>query len=496
MILLSKRMAITSLIVAAIGFVFIGYRAQSSTAARRSATAGTGSTLIETAASLFTVIGAGEYGFAISLMLSGGILGSSFLAGLGVAFLLVSRFVEQLRFSAFATAPPRFDGYVNYSTPDFFADTCGRLSSTCVTAISLAAFAGILLAQLAVGGTILSSIGDISYGAGLSIIAATVLLYCSLGGMRALFHTDVAQGALMWLALLSALVYQVCISEHADRALSNLYALSLGTDWTSDLAGSAAIFALTALAAFSGPDIWQRITAANSDKTSRSALNYSAATIILFAVAMLGLSAEIGAYGDLSAVPDQAFTGFLDKVYGTSPDGLGLNGDGSTWPPFLGALFALGLLSAFVSTADTSLLLLVTLTQNELRRFSLWPHTTRSPSSDGLDTFTRPSIYLIAAIGLAAAALAYFTTNIVAVFQLAIGLLSLVGLPALALLLGAKWTKLITATLVLEIGAAIALQMTEAPLHPLGPLIPLTPCVLLLVEPGCRAYQKAARPAR
>lgn len=495
-------MTLTAVLLLALSFVFFGWRIQNSPETRESEKTGRGSTFLETGSSLFTVIGSGEYGFVVALIIAHGVLGTSFLLGLGLAFFAVSLIASRLRKKAADAIPTllRFDGYTNYSTPDYFADQSGRFASILVTLVDLFAFLGILLVQFIVGGTILSHITDLSYTYSVILMACTVALYCSLGGFRALFHTDVIQGMLMWISLIAALIYLFIFSPQSDRLSSSLNNIFDVTQQTSaDLFSSPEpiiIFLLTLAAAFAGPDVWQRTTTASSNRIARTALVGSGIALMVFGIVMLLFSADI--LLSPAADSDDAFLNYLDHAYGRASSELDTtntnmadtstedtlneqSSQSSSWPPFIAALFAIGLLSAFVSTADTSLILMLTLTQNELRRSGLWTFQLNDKQHNQPDGFTPQSKMLIVFYSSIGAVLALINPGVVTVFDFVISLLSLVGLPTLFILLGFGNKTIITLVLLIEI--LLMIFTTYAP--SLGSawwsLLPLTPAFLLLL---------------
>ncbi len=459
-------MTLIAIIVLAAAFVFIGWRVQTSKETIEEEKKGQGSTFAQTSFSLFTVIGAGEYGFAISLILASGVFGLSFLFGLGFAFIAATVIANHVRHMAHSEQPlnPRFDGYVNYSTPDYYAHIGGKFSSALVTIADGLAFIGILLVQFVVGGTILSLITDISYVNAVLLMAVTVFLYSLMGGLRAIFHTDIFQGILMWVGLLSALVYVIIYSPIENDVIASISILISGTGGFFDDLTPLVLFVLTVAAAFSGPDVWQRMTTAHTTAASRGALIWSGIALVVFGFILFGLAGDIRLSPDTLS-SDDAFLAYLKQIY-----------QSQQWPSYLSALFAIGLLSAFVSTADTSLLLLTTLTQNELRRQGFWNSDASS------DSFTKESRWIVLIFSGVGIFLALFSPGIVDVFGIVIGLLSLVGIPTLITLLGFGTKKTLPLVFILELLFFIVVSFFPFTENPLALLLPLVPAIILFSD--------------
>ena len=476
-------MTFISILIFSIFFIFLGWRIQTDKQVKSEENLGKGAGLIETTSSLFSVIGAGEYGFAISLIITYGLFGTSFLFALGFAFIAATIITSKLREHAHKSSNLRFDGYTNYSTPDFFADYSGKYGSILITLINIFAFIAILLIQFVVGGTVISLIASIPYTSAVLIMAITVLLYCSLGGLRALFHTDVWQGLIMWLALFSTVIYLYFFSPDISLIqTSKEQLLSKNIGNISNKVEPILLFILTIAAAFSGPDVWQRISASNNDSIAKKALWGSGISLMIFALLLIALSAHL-AIEDSITSSDDAFMEYLKSMYGFS--------DNSSqvfiqWPPYITALFSIGLLSAFVSTADTSLILLTTITQNELSRFDLWNISENSDERVSPDSFTKHSCWLFIVYTIVGVLFALITPSIVELFAIAIGLLSLVGFPALFIILGWGSSQSILLVLILEILLFIVISFFPSILPSSVQdfawlaLVPLLPVFLLL----------------
>lgn len=117
------------------------------------------------------------------------------------------------------------------------------------------------------------------------------------------------------------------------------------------------------------------------------------------------------------------------------------------WPSFLLILFAIGLLGAFLSTADTSAMLIATVIGNERRRHL--PQSAVEP---------REVIIIVwATVGIGAI-LAIVTTDAATAFTGVLGILAAQGIP---FLFAIYWrVHKIVVPVVLFLGAAVALAQT------------------------------------
>ncbi|MFN0188763.1 MAG: hypothetical protein ACKVQV_08685, partial [Bacteroidia bacterium] len=99
----------------------------------------------------------------------------------------------------------------------------------------------------------------------------------------------------------------------------------------------------------------------------------------------------------------------------------------NVWPEFVRISFAIGLISAFVSTADTSLLLTSTLLQNEVKR------NAKEHEKNLSDKFTNYSVIVITVVAISVSLL---LTDLANSFTGVLGMLAVLGLTTIAAFLG------------------------------------------------------------
>ncbi len=317
----------------------------------------------ETVASIFTVVGAGEYALAISLTAVYGFWGPSLFAGLGFALFAIALVAPRVRKVALSQNAPTtsLDKYPNFTTPDLFYVKYGRSVSVLSTAITVFAFIGILWLQFILGGELIAGLGKISYISAVLILAFVVAIYVCVGRFPAIFHTDTYQGIFMWVTLYLVVGYVFFgNSESASLGIvlskiTEASSSTIASVWSDPTAIT--IFLSTVIAAFAGPDIWQRITMFQNDTEASRGATLAGVAMLLFILPLLLLAANVFMLPaeELGKEPFVGYTAALGNAK-------------LSVPLWIQIMFALGLLSAFLSTADTAAMLVATAILNEVHR--------------------------------------------------------------------------------------------------------------------------------
>ena len=242
----------------------------------------------------------------------------------------------------------------HFVTPgDWFAHRFGSPALTLVANLLLvAAIANYLLAQLMAMGLITAGLsgGTVPYWVGVVLLTLVVLVYETVGGMRAVAWTDTVQGLMLMVGLTGLLVAAAPTPDHLTRVTEWIAATSpektavpgwdVCRNWISTLV----------LIGFSGavyPHAIQRIYAARDTASLRRSFSVMVFLPILttgsvFLVGLLGIE-QLADAGSIEA--DQVMPLLLTEWSGRSP-----------------VLYALSLLvivavvSAIMSTADSVLL--------------------------------------------------------------------------------------------------------------------------------------------
>ena len=393
-------------------------------------------------ASVFVVIGAGEYDLIFVLIDEFGLAGLCFLLGLSIAVILILLIVtKKTRDLTYASGrwPIRADGFLNFTTPDYLFARFSRRCSLIATIITVIAFAGILEGQFVIGGTLISAVSGLPYEVAIALMAVVVAGYCIIGGFSAMFFTDQHQGILMWIALIVVMIFIFITHGVSPESLQKVVTLS-ASSFSWDYPIALIILVLTVPAAFSGPDLWQRIHMAESESDLQKGLILAAAAFLIFGTIIVfiylnissvkSLAPELFAEGQGILRPYiNIVTGHVDKE-SLLP---------YVWPKWLQIVFAVGLLSAFVSTADTSAMLIASAVQNETRRNAIrnFEASILTPLQS-IDHAKRPelieiphstrAIIVAFSIGATAIASVYFQ-DVAAIFVGVLGALAVMGLP-------------------------------------------------------------------
>ncbi len=222
-----------------------------------------------------------------------------------------------------------------------------------VSSVVIAMFFTVYTASAFVaGGTLFSQVFGISYQVALTIGALIILLYTFLGGFSAVSWTDMVQGALMLIAILSVPILAfVAIGGMGglEGAVSPEF-LSVSTTDTGEAVGAISIISQLAwgLGYFGMPHILVRFMAIRREKS----VNKSATIAIVWVVLSLTFSVFVGIVGRafLPGLEDSetVFIAMIQEVF--------MQADSIVYLPIVGGLFLCGILAAIMSTADSQLL--------------------------------------------------------------------------------------------------------------------------------------------
>ena len=378
--------------------------------------------IIQIITSLFVVVGAGEYSFAIANINESGFIGPTFLIGLGISLFIISKYIPKV-YGILEKNPSYYtivDGFRNFTTPDLFYIRFGRLASLITTTITVIAFFGLLVLQHVLGGELLSIVTGMSYNFCVVFMGIIVGVYVIVGGFKALFHTDVFQGLFMWFALIvlatyiftinpENINYTVSIEELSNKSIETIKHLNTNQDILIYLV-------LTIIAAFGGPDLWQRANMGKNPKQAQKGVKYAAWTFILFIIPISIIAVDINALN--ISLEGDSLINYLRQ----------LNHKDDSWNLFVKAVFGIGLVSAFVSTGDTAIMLVSTSTQTELRRWNLLKVYNKNLNRKVTNTF----ILLLSILAILVATIA---PSIADWFLAVLGILAIMGLPVFAIML-------------------------------------------------------------
>ncbi len=220
--------------------------------------------------------------------------------------------------------------YGHYTLPELLGSFYGKKAETIASFIIPLAWLGIVAAQIIAAAQILTGLGSISYQQAALGSGAVFIVYTLLGGQLSILKTDTLQSVLIIAGLVALLVF---IPQHKDTAsIEPLKFQALFNNKFSIL--DLAVLVLTYSVTFVvGPDIYSRVFCAQDEKTaSRS--------IILVALLLIPISFILTYLGLFSQQSDTGIISFAEHLL----------------PSWAYGLFIAALLSAVMSSADTTLL--------------------------------------------------------------------------------------------------------------------------------------------
>ncbi|MFW5870315.1 MAG: sodium:solute symporter family protein [Candidatus Sumerlaeota bacterium] len=231
-----------------------------------------------------------------------------------------------------------------YTLPDVIDRTIGPLPRRVAAMIIITAWMGIVGAQFLAAGAIVSAMTGAPAMATLWGAAIAITLYSLLGGQISVMKTDALQIVLLLggLACCLAILYgRTGVPEgafHLDLSMSEFAKPSF---WT--------FFLVVGCTYLVGPDVFSRLFTAESPQAARRGA-------IISGVLLIGISVAIVAIG------------IWARHFATIPEGE----KPLFWiiknelPGWLTVVMSFGLLSAFISSADTCLLSAASITEHDL----------------------------------------------------------------------------------------------------------------------------------
>ncbi len=244
----------------------------------------------------------------------------------------------------------------------FGGERGGRALRVAVALLMIIALANFLFAQLKALGLMAEQVteGLVSYEVGVCTLAAVILAYETLGGMRAVAWTDAGQSILMMVGLTALLVWLLGeaggLGALTEQVLAIRPAAAVVPD-ALECANWASSILLLGLASMVYPQVIQRVYAANSGRT----LQRSFALMTFMPLTTTTVVTLIG----LAAIPRFEALGTVaaDRVM---PLLLGTWAEAGPLFAILGVLVFLGALAAIMSTADSVLLSLGSVVARDL----------------------------------------------------------------------------------------------------------------------------------
>jgi Na+/proline symporter len=381
---------------------------------------------IKVAFGAFTVVGAGEFVGVTAYAKDFGLYSFSLFLGIALGAIIIATCGR----AAFADSQT----FTFSSLPDYVAHYYGRCASLLVSLVSIAALGALLLIQFSLGGAILASFLDVHLAWAIGAIAAVVIGYVCVGGLKAILFTDVVQGTAMLLFLLS-IVTSLYITGGGGELPQLFPPLIIDGD-ASGLYFCIVLFFSGLAAVSGGADLWQRLFCASTFKHARRGFFLSAALYLVFGALLMILAVHI--LGTVNPqTPEE--TGLAFITYFTDHIS-----------PFWLGIAVIGIFAGVISTADAELLVISILSSCEMNRYGL------NKEVDSADTK-----WIVLGFGIAAAIGGYFAAGkLEEVFTILLFLLLITGGVAWICLLR-KGSKLsVTVGLVLSIVIFVAEWVT------------------------------------
>jgi len=218
----------------------------------------------------------------------------------------------------------------NYTLPELLGSFYGKKAETISSIIIPLAWLGIVAAQIIAAAKILNGLGFVSYQNAAIISAIIFVIYTLLGGQLSILKTDTLQAILIIAGLLALFIFA------GQNTLSNTveplkFRMLFNASFTViDLMILVLTYSVTFVV---GPDIYSRVFCAKNEKTASQ-------SILLVACILIPISFILTYLGVFSQQSGSGIISFAENLL----------------PGWVYGLFIAALLSAVMSSADTTLL--------------------------------------------------------------------------------------------------------------------------------------------
>jgi len=234
-----------------------------------------------------------------------------------------------------AIIAPKVSRLGHYTLPEMIRNFYGRRAERTAAFMIPFAWLGIIAVQIIAGAKVLSGLGIMSYSGSAWLCGVVFTLYTLLGGQKSILKSDFVQA----LIILAGVVVLFVLRRKACAG-DNFPQLSPSTLFNEDFSAMDLFFLLVTYSVtfVVGPDIYSRIFCARDGKVARKSVILTALLIIPVAYMLTFLGITAG-----HDIPPANENGFI--LPGTS-----------FLPPWALGLLVAALLSAVMSSADTTLL--------------------------------------------------------------------------------------------------------------------------------------------
>jgi len=228
-----------------------------------------------------------------------------------------------------------------YTLPELVAKQYDRRVALAASILIVVAWVGIIAAQIIGAGQILGILGAGSPTLWMALFTVIFVTYTVLGGQHAILRTDSLQAIIIFAGVFISLALLLTRLGGWEGLTNSLPAGRFSFPLSPQFDGRALVtlLLLVGLTYVVGPDMYSRIFCAQDDRTARTSTFWTALLIIplAFAIAIIGMGAA-ALFPDIA--PEQAFPTVISELFS----------------PLMGGLVLAALLSAVMSSADTTLL--------------------------------------------------------------------------------------------------------------------------------------------
>ncbi|MEM1264136.1 MAG: sodium:solute symporter family protein [Pseudomonadota bacterium] len=388
-----------------------------------------------------------------------GFVGAAYRSGFG--WLVSAHFMVAIIvfYRLYAAPLRRLAATHRFVTPaDYLMHRYGsRTLATVASLIMILALSNYLLAQLMTMGRVFEGLAGpltgLAYPVGVAALAAIMLVYGTLGGMRAVAWTDVIQGSVLFVGFIAVLIMLTLefgpLSAATDRLLDAGNEHLIRRPDGPSLRLWLSYILLVGIGGALYPQAIQRIYAARSARTLSQ--SFALMAFMPFVTVVITLIAGIYAAAYLPGLSgpesDQAMARLLRVVQA-----------GSTFGYALVALLFAALLAALMSTADSAMLSISSMVTKDLYAEN---RTQRPPERVLTRLGKRCSLVVIVALTVLAIALRDHASLVALIDRKFDVLVQL----APAFMLGIHWTRLRAGPVLagMVIGLVIALALAFGP---------------------------------
>lgn len=219
----------------------------------------------------------------------------------------------------------------NYTLPEMLGTFYGKKAEIISSVIIPVAWIGIVAAQIIAAAKILSGIGLFGYPLSAIISGLIFIIYTLWGGQLSILKTDLIQSVLILTGLIVLTVFSVHVMKDSERQIFHISDLFNVSFSVFDLIVLILTYSVTFVV---GPDIYSRVFCSKNERTA-------AGSILIVALILIPVSIALTWLGIFSGhINSTGITGFAEHLL----------------PQWAYGLFIAALLSAVMSSADTTLL--------------------------------------------------------------------------------------------------------------------------------------------